>query len=223
LFSEGIAALGLHTQWDDLITAMGGDASSIALIKGVIATESQWNPNAINPSDPSYGLMQILGGPRGPYPSVAVADLMDPSTNITLGSTFLQNQIRRFSFPGGVAAYNSGTPRTLPGGQYVNQAYVDSVLSYQSYYLNAMLGTMDTSIPPDAVLNVTGTYTGEPATADWPLDVPTDVVPGTEPGISPGWTTGLPSLSLDLGIAMGLGVLGLAVVLMGGTVKRPRP
>lgn len=203
-FSEGIAALGLHTPWDDLIIAMGGDASSIALIKGVIATESQWNPNAVNPADPSYGLMQILAGSRGPYPNVMVSDLMDPSTNITLGATFLKNQIARFSFPGGVAAYNSGTPRTLPGGQYVNQAYVDSVLTYQSYYLNAMLGATP---PPDASLTVTATYPWEPATVDEPLDYPAS---GSSDFPMPSET----NVGLDLGIAAGLGLLVIGAIYM---------
>lgn len=215
-FSEGIAALGLHTPWDDLITAMGGDASSIALIKGVIATESQWNPNAVNPADPSYGLMQILAGSRGPFPTVAVSDLMDPATNITLGSTFLMNQITRFGFPGGIAAYNSGTPRTLPGGQYANQAYVDSVLTYQTYYLNAMLGaSTNYGTPPDASLTVTAT-----------VPDPVDFSNMTDPtAADTGWLpdfSGSPSLGLDLGIAVGFGLIGLAIVLLGGSVKKPR-
>ena len=229
-YSEAIAALGLQTPWDDLIIAMGGDTSSIALIKGVIATESQWNPQAVNPSDPSYGLMQILQGSRGPYPSVSVNDLLDPSTNITLGSTFLKNQISRFGMPGGVAAYNSGTPRTLPGGQYVNQAYVDSVLSYQSYYLSAAYGVPSdggggwtpvadilrpiySDQPYDVGLTVTGFYgpTYEPS-MDYPY--PGEAEPST------GYT-GSPFLSLELGIAIGLGMLGLAVVLNGGKVKKP--
>jgi hypothetical protein len=203
-FSEAVAALGLHTPWDDLITAMGGDASSIALIKGVIATESGWNPSAVNPADPSYGLMQILAGPRGPYPSVLISDLMDPSTNITLGATYLQNQIARFSFPGGVAAYNSGSPRTLPGGQYVNQAYVDSVLSYQSYYLNAMMGNVNYGTAPDASLTVTGVY--DPPTVDEPFVDPTVAE-------SPGGSI-FSSPTFDIGALIALGIIGVGIVVV---------
>jgi len=145
-FSLAVAQSGLQTPYDDLITAMAGDASTIALVKGIIATESQWNPNAINPADPSYGLMQILAGPGGPFPSVSPQDLLDPSTNITLGVTFIQDLLRRYGSPDAIAAYNAGTPRRNSAGQYVNsrgdtmvQAYVDSVLTYQTWYLNAML------------------------------------------------------------------------------------
>lgn len=207
-YSEAVAALGLNTPWDDLITAMGGDASSIALIKGVIATESQWNPGAINPNDPSYGLMQILGGPKGPYPNVAIADLMDPSTNITLGATYLKNQLARFGFPGGIAAYNSGTPFTRAGGQYVNQAYVDSVLTYQTYYLNAMMGNVNYGTAPDAALTVTATVPTEPATVDYP---PPDMSGGASDFPMP---TDASGYGLDLGIAAGLALLVVGVVVV---------
>lgn len=204
MYSEAVAALGLHTPWDDLITALAGDTSSIALVKGVIATESQWNPNAVNPSDPSYGLMQILGGAKGPYPTTAISDLMDPSTNITLGTTYLQRQIARFGFPGGIAAYNSGTPFTRAGGQYVNQPYVDEVLSYQTYYLNAMLGAVNYGVAPDASLTVTATIPPEPAPTDVPppdtgasdFPLPTDLGVGT--------------LSIGALVALGLIAVGIA-------------
>jgi hypothetical protein len=203
-FSESVAALGLQTPWDDLITAMGGDASSIALVKGVIATESGWNPSAVNPADPSYGLMQILAGSRGPYPSVLISDLMDPSTNITLGSTYLKNQISRFGFPGGIAAYNSGTPRTLPGGQYVNQAYVDSVLSYQSYYLNAKMGQVNYGVGPDATLTDTGGYV--PPDPGDPFVDPT-VAESPDGSI-------FSSPTFDIGALIALGVIGVGIVIV---------
>ena len=173
-FRLSVAQTGLHSPWDDLIYAMaGGDLSTIALIKGIISTESEWNPGAINPSDPSYGLMQILLGPGGPFPTVRADDLLDPSTNITLGSTFIMDLLRRYGSPGAIAAYNAGSPRLNAAGQYVNsrgdtmvQAYVDSVLTYQTWFLNQMLDA-----PPDAILTVGGPV--EPA------------------GGGGGWTSGL--------------------------------
>lgn len=205
MYSEAVAALGLHTPWDDLITALAGDTSSIALVKGVIATESQWNQNAVNPSDPSYGLMQILGGAKGPYPNVAISDLMDPSTNITLGVTYLQRQIARFGFLGGIAAYNSGTPFTRAGGQYVNQPYVDEVLSYQTYYLNNALGMVNYGTAPDASLTVTATIPSDQPPADVPF---VDTAP-TDTGSVPS-DLGVGTLSIGALAALALIAVGVA-------------
>jgi hypothetical protein len=168
-FRLSVAEQGLRTQWDDLIYAMaGGDVSTIALIKGIISTESEWNPGAINPADPSYGLMQILAGSGGPFPAVRPDDLLDPSTNITLGSTFLVDLLRRYGSPGAIAAYNAGSPRLNSAGQYVNsrgdtmvQAYVDSVLTYQTWFLNRLIP------PADAYLTV-GAPPGSVTEPVWP-------------------------------------------------------
>jgi hypothetical protein len=210
MFSPSVAALGLHSPYDHIIEALAGDASTIALVKGIISTESQWNPNAVNPSDPSYGLMQILAGPGGPYPSVPVQDLMDPITNITLGTRFIKELIGRFGYPDAVAAYNAGTPRRNAAGQYVNsrgdtmvQAYVDSVVTYQTWYLNQMLGPdplgdnggwvptadilrpVDSNPVYDAALTVTAIVNDLFSTGD--EYAYTDVAPGefTEPSSSP--------------------------------------
>lgn len=199
-FRPSVASSGLVSPYDDLIVALtGGDVSTIALVKGVIATESEWNPRAVNPNDPSYGLMQILGGPGGPYPAVSPSDLLDPSTNLTLGITHLQSLLSRYGSPGAIAAYNAGTPRLNASGQYVNsrgntsvQAYVDSVLTYQTWYLNAMLestpggiGTADVlRFAPeyDAALTVTGFLDS--------LFGPAPSEPPVETGLEPTTVTG---------------------------------
>ena len=139
-----IAQLGIGSPWDALILALSGDASTAALAKGVIAHESQWNPDARNPADPSVGLMQILIGPGGPYPSMSEAALADPATNLTLGIRFLRSEIARYGATSdAIAAYNAGTPRKNAQNQYVNsrgdsevQAYVDDVQLYWVWYLN---------------------------------------------------------------------------------------
>lgn len=142
-FSVAVAERGLTSPYDALIASLvGGDRSLIALVKGHIATESAWDPSAVNPADPSYGLMQILQGPSGPYPATTAQELLDPETNIRLGTQYILDNIRRFGLPDAIAAYNAGTPRKNSAGQFVNsrgdtgvQAYVDSVLTYQSWYL----------------------------------------------------------------------------------------
>jgi len=193
-FRPSVAQIGLVSPYDDMIVALtGGDLSTVALVKGVIATESEWNPGAINPADPSYGLMQILLGPGGPFPSVSAQDLLDPSTNLTLGITHLQSLLTRYGSPGAIAAYNAGTPRLNSSGQYVNsrgdtmvQGYVDSVLTYQTWYLNAMfdqqaggIGTADITRSYDAALTVTAYDYGA-----YPTETYYDA-PGAEPSSFP--------------------------------------
>ncbi len=83
-------------------------------IRAVIATESSWDPDAINPADPSYGLMQITAptarglGFTGRIP----ADLMDPETNIEVGTQLLAELRGRYgdNFADIYSAYNSGDP-----------------------------------------------------------------------------------------------------------------
>lgn len=147
-FRESVARVGLVTQWDDLLMAQaGGDSSIYALFKGIISQESAWNPAAENPADPSAGLMQILIGPRGPYPAMTREQILDPQTNIILGTNFLKSLLSRYSQSDAVASYNAGMPRKNSSGQYTNsrgdtmvQSYVDAVLTYQTWFMNHLQG-----------------------------------------------------------------------------------
>jgi soluble lytic murein transglycosylase-like protein len=159
-FRQATADLGLFTVWDDLIRAETDNASEAWLVKAIIATESAWNPSAVNPHDPSYGLMQVLLGSRGPYPDVSADQLLDPSTNIILGTRFLKSLISRYgSTSDAISAYNAGHPlRNLSAGGFTNQDYVDTVQTYWTYYLNASAG-----VPLDSVREVEMTVTGRGA------------------------------------------------------------
>jgi len=143
-FSSAIAARGTPSAWDALIVDEAKrDPHIVSLIKAVIAHESQWDPRAVNLADPSYGLMQVLYGAGGPYPAMTVQQLLDPATNIKLGSDFLLYQLGRYPtlLEDAVAAYNSGAARRNAAGQYVNskgstivQTYVDDVMAYFDWY-----------------------------------------------------------------------------------------
>ena len=143
-FSLAVAQAGIGSPWDDLIVAQAGDRGLAMLVKAVIAHESQWNPNAENPADPSVGLMQLLVGPGGPYPSLSASALLEPSTNIVLGTRHLVSLVARYGLtPDAIAAYNAGSPRKNSANQYVNsvgdpmvQRYVDSVQTYWAWYMN---------------------------------------------------------------------------------------
>lgn len=156
---EAKARLGLDphvNKWQGTIDGIAaGDNNVRTLIMAAIAQESGWNPYARRDEkradgsvwDSSYGLMQILlGTARGLDPTVTADRLVnDPGYNITLGSRFLLDQLRRY---GGVAqdaiaAYNAGSARKNTEGVYVNsqgatfvQDHVDAVMLYQAFYLN---------------------------------------------------------------------------------------
>lgn len=141
MFAEEIARRGLSTPWDGLIAELWpGDIEMQALVKAIIATESAWNPGAVNPRDPSYGLMQVMpasAGGAGP-PGVSGAELLDPETNIRAGSEYLRALIARYgrgALSDVIAAYNAGRPRRSADGRYLNQAYVDEVQRYHAWYL----------------------------------------------------------------------------------------
>lgn len=80
----------------------------------------------------SWGLMQLMGalarelGFEGWLP-----ELTDEALNLKLGCRHLVNLTRRFGERHGpegvIAAYNAGSPRKSPAGEWVNQGYVNKV------------------------------------------------------------------------------------------------
>lgn len=111
------------------------------LIRAITLQESSENPNAVNPADPSYGLMQILykldseGNPNkfnvNGWPPHYTSQLFDPDYNVWIGSQILAWNLKTYGYPKGIAVYNSWIARkNPPNGPFDNQAYVDSVLIY---------------------------------------------------------------------------------------------
>jgi soluble lytic murein transglycosylase-like protein len=152
-FSTSIAIAGVPSAWDTFIyQAAGADPTIIALAKAIVARESEWNPNAINPADPSYGLMQILYGPGGPFPSYTKQQLLDPITNIELGILFLRQQLARYAgdLPSAISAYNAGHATSA------NQSYVDDVLLYVAWYLANDPLAAGAAAPPTSTSSDTG-------------------------------------------------------------------
>jgi soluble lytic murein transglycosylase-like protein len=87
----------------------------VSWIQAVIQTESSWNPNAYNASDPSgaYGLMQILFQTAQSLGYTGTAQgLFDPATNINLGTELLGQLRVRYGddFRRVYSAYDSGSP-----------------------------------------------------------------------------------------------------------------
>ncbi len=110
------------------------------LVKAIAQTESDENPNAVNPTDPSVGLMQILCVPDGKggcsnkfnilgWPPPSRAALFNPDYNLALATQILSWNISTYGFRRGIAVYNAWKARTSPeDGPFPNQPYVDKVL-----------------------------------------------------------------------------------------------
>ena len=112
-----------------------------ALIRAIIRQESNFNPNAINPKDPSYGLMQIMPILAQDFgivkewmnPTEAeVAMIKQPSTNVQIGTWFLAKLLKKY--PQGVAIqmYNVGEAGYNSGHRAAE--YLSKVTGYYNEY-----------------------------------------------------------------------------------------
>ncbi len=162
-FQLDIAEIGLSSGYNALLVPLANQYGvDPNLVRAIISVESEWNPSAVNPADPSYGLMQILLGAGGPYPGVSADQLLDPATNLTLGISFLASLVARYgSTSDAISAYNAGRPRTLTGGGYANQTYVNNVQTYWAWFANNPAIVGDGGAVP-----TTGTTTDDWLTSD---------------------------------------------------------
>jgi len=88
-----------------------------ALVYAVIETESNFDPRAKNPADPSYGLMQITPMLAQDYgyvkdwrntTSLEIERLYDPPVNLDIGCQFLGGLLHEYTFDEAVQMYNVG-------------------------------------------------------------------------------------------------------------------
>lgn len=85
-----------------------------AILKGLVAHESRWNPDAVRQEpaigDASRGLTQVLlRTAEGEGYTGAAAGLFDPVVNLDIGARYLARMFRLWgTWPAALAAYNAG-------------------------------------------------------------------------------------------------------------------
>jgi len=112
------------------------------IIEAVIQVESNYNPKAVNPADPSYGLMQILHRENGWSTAEALLKqlgksipenleemkeyLFNPNNNIELGGFYIKTILNKYGFDN-IDIYNIGETSYSRG--YRNIDYKNKVHS----------------------------------------------------------------------------------------------
>lgn len=124
----------------DVINAVQGWAVSLGLNPAWVAAhckvESAWNPAAVNPADPSYGLMQVtplIARAYGGWDGKNVEDIKRLDINVRAGATFLKHLLSRYGqLELAIQAYNLGEPKVDRGLRVPD--YLNKVLAaYRTY------------------------------------------------------------------------------------------
>ena len=123
------------------------------LLRAIAQVESGEDPKAINPADPSYGLMQVLcrsSGLDSPctntfnvvgWEGMTPARLLTARSNLDIAAQILKYNLGRFGLTKAIAVYNDWSARVDPAqGPFRNQPYVDAVLAH--YHALQGIGTV---------------------------------------------------------------------------------
>lgn len=142
-FAAGVLimiGISINTMAEPLLDALyvkHGNEQGIdpMLLKAIARVESGENPKAVNPEDPSYGLMQIyyVKGKTdlnvADFPPDTYTKLYDPDYNLHIGAQILKWNINTYGLLKGIAIYNCWQSRFDPSsGPFTNQSYVDKVI-----------------------------------------------------------------------------------------------
>ncbi len=132
------------------------------LIAAHIEQESGWIPSAFRYepalNDGSYGLMQVLSKTASQVLGrvLGASELYDPRTNITAGTAYIAQNLRRWpDIKDAIAAYNAGTARKNVFGIYVNSKGLPTVQYYVDRVYNKYLGFSGQGIEYATATNIT--------------------------------------------------------------------
>jgi soluble lytic murein transglycosylase len=154
--------------WDTIKTESAKNNLDPYLVASVIRQESEFNPSVVSHAN-AYGLMQVLpavGQQLARQEGMShfeTFQLLDPATNIRLGTRYLRQTLDRF---GGVteyalAAYNAGDDRVVDwqaAGPYQGMdEFVESIpFTETREYVEAILRNMETYKAIDAFADSQG-------------------------------------------------------------------
>jgi soluble lytic murein transglycosylase len=135
--SRSVASRPPNTRvYDGVIeAAAGSEGLPPALVKAVIAAESDFDPRAVSQAG-AQGLMQLMPTTAA---VLGVADPLEPTQNVHGGVSYLRSLLDRYGdLTRALAAYNAG-PEAVDhyGGvppYRETRAYVDRVLTYYRHY-----------------------------------------------------------------------------------------
>jgi len=117
------------------------------LIRALIKKESSWDPEGINPSDPSFGLMAITPILAQDYSELTgdvivkdwrnrtaeeVQAIFDPETNLKIGCWNIGRYLPVCSLEESIQMYNLGRHGYLSGGRVPD--YLEKVLRFYDEY-----------------------------------------------------------------------------------------
>jgi soluble lytic murein transglycosylase-like protein len=154
--------LGQGTDWSSLADDAGARYGVPPdLILATIQTESSGRANAVNPADPSFGLMGVMLSTARwvtGNANLQADDLMDPATNVDAGTRYLRYQLDRYGgdVPSAVSAYNAGHATDS------NASYVQQVLG-----LMGSIGTAAESVVESSFVGPAGVTAGQWVKSYW--------------------------------------------------------
>ena len=111
------------------------------LLRAIAMVESSLDETAVNPSDPSIGLMQVLCRADGgdgrcqnkfllpEWDQATPRLLKNPEFNVRIGAQIIGWNVDKYGLPKAVAVYNKWSARKEAGPPFSNQVYVDKVMT----------------------------------------------------------------------------------------------
>jgi soluble lytic murein transglycosylase len=124
--------------WSDLVSDSGRNGLDPYLVASLVRQESEFNPGAVSPAH-AYGLMQLLASvgkenaKKEGLKGFQTAQLLNPATNLQLGTRNLKSVLDRFGEQPeyALAAYNAGdvpVRQWMANGEYKDIAeFVESI------------------------------------------------------------------------------------------------